>query len=392
MNKIAMIIVGICLFGARCARTDGGNQGVVPNSAEKTSDVRPSSTIEIPPGSAQMSQIEIQTVRAAVVPEKEVVAPGRIEFDSSRVSRVLLPVPGRIQKVLVQWGDRVAADQPLVTIDSPEADEALSAFKQAEAAVGQTRSSLAKSEADHARTVDLYEHKAIAKKEVLASENELALARAALAQAEAGKEHVRRRLEILGLGENDTGRQVTIRSPLKGKVIDLAITAGEYRNDTTTPVMTVANLDIVWVTSAIPENMIRFVELGEHVEVELFAYPGEVFKARVTKIADTLDPKTRTVQVRAELANPGGRFKPEMFGRIRHSHNPRSMPVIPARAVLHHGSETEVYVERRPGAFERIPVVLGAPRGDMIPVLSGIQAGDRIVVGGGMILAGMGAS
>jgi cobalt-zinc-cadmium efflux system membrane fusion protein len=176
---------------------------------------------------------------------------------------------------------------------------------------------------------------------------------------------------------------------LSGKVIDLAITGGEYRNDTTTPVITVADLGTVWVTSAVPENLIRLIDVGERVQVELVAYPSEIFDARVTRIADTLDPKTRTVQVRAELANPRGKFKPEMFGRIRHSHAPRAVPVVPARAILHCGTETVVYIVRSLGKFERVPVSIGTARGDQIPVLTGIKPGDRIVVGGVMLLIGM---
>jgi membrane fusion protein, heavy metal efflux system len=389
MKKRTLAIAGICLICAYCAKTDAKNQagaGIRP-PAENTADVRP--MITIPRGSPQMDHLTIEPAGTAVIPGNEVVAPGRIDFDPGRVSRILLPVPGRLQRVLVRWGDRVTDGQPLFTIDSPDAEQALSEFKKAESAVSQTRSTLARAEADDARTRELYDHKAVAKKEVLASGNELILAREELAGAEAGREQARRRLEILGLNAEDAGHQVTVRSPLAGKVIDMAVTAGEYINDTSTPVMTVANLDVVWVTSAIPENMIRFVEVGEHIEVELVAYPGETFKARVTKIADILDPKSRTVQVRAELANPGGRFKPEMFGRIRHSHDLRSVPVVPARAILHRGTEVDIYVERRPGVFERVPVVLGAPRGDMIPVLSGIQPGDRVVVGGGMSLVGM---
>jgi RND family efflux transporter MFP subunit len=139
----------------------------------------------------------------------------------------------------------------------------------------------------------------------------------------------------------------------------------------------------------VPENAIRLIEVGESIEVELVAFPGEIFSARVKRIADVLDPKTRTIQVRAELANPAGRFRPEMFGRIRHSHDTRKVPVVPARAVLRRGSEAILYVERGPGRFERISVTVGAARGDRIPVLAGIEAGDRVAVDGVMLLAGL---
>jgi cobalt-zinc-cadmium efflux system membrane fusion protein len=345
--------------------------------------------VTIPPDSPQLSQVKVEQVGTADVPENEVVAPGRIEFDVARIGRVLLPVSGRVDQVLVRLGDSVSAGQSLFTVDSPEADAVLSEFRQAQAAISQARSSLAKAKADHERAADLFEHKAIAKKEVLASENDLAQTKAALDQAEAACEHARRKIEILGLGGEKAEKKVTVKAPLSGKVIDLSITAGEYHNDTTTPVMTVADLSTVWVTSAVPENAIRLIDVGESVEVELVAYPGEIFEARVKRIADTLDPKTRTVQVRAELANPGGKFRPEMFGRIRHSHSKRTVPVVPARAILRRGAETILYVERGRGKFERVPVVIGPARGDRVPVLVGIKTGDRVVVDGVMLLAGV---
>jgi cobalt-zinc-cadmium efflux system membrane fusion protein len=391
-NKTACILIIAVLVlaaGEACRKAETADS---PPKAE----LRPSgdplageAKIVIPPGSPLLDQIVVETVRSAGVSVNEVSAPGRIEFDVSRVGRIHLPVSGRVERVLVRQGDAVKAGQSVLTIDSPEAEEAVSANRQALAAIMQARSTLARATADRDRTADLFEHKAAAKKEVLAAENDLALAQAATDQAEAAREQARRRLEILGLGRGESGSQLTIAAPLSGKVIELSVTAGEYRNDTSEPVMTVADLSTIWVTSEIPETSIRLIEVGERIQIELVAYPGEVFEARVTRIADTLDPKTRTIQVRAELANPSGRLRPGMFGRIRHMHPATSVPVVPARAVFHRGSDACVFVERGPGSFERVRVSLGTDGGGRIPVLAGIKAGDRIVVGGVMLLAGM---
>lgn len=381
----AAFFLSLMLLNVQCTRKAPGSDRAGRGGAAALD----SSMVTIPPDSSQLSQITIEQVGTADVPENEVVAPGRIEFDVAKVGRVLLPVSGRVDRVLVRLGDSVSAGQSLFTVDSPEADAVLSEFRQSQAAISQARSSLAKAEADRERTADLFEHKAIARKEVLASENEQARAKAALDQAEAACEHARRKIEILGLGGEKAGQKVTVKAPLSGKVIDPSITAGEYRNDTTTPVMTVADLSTVWVTSAVPENVIRLIDVGESVEVELVAYPGEIFEARVKRIADTLDPKTRTVQVRAELANPGGKFRPEMFGRIRHSHAKRKVPVVPARAILRRGAETILFVERGRGMFERVAVIIGPARADWVPVLAGIKIGDRVVVDGIMLLSGV---
>ncbi len=373
----------LAVLAARCSSNAEGDGRKAPTVAA------PAGRITIPPDSPQLAQITVVTVGTARLPENEVVAPGRIEIDPNRLSRIVLPVAGRIDSVDVRLGDRVIAGRTLFVIDSPDADAALSENRQSQAAVNQARSALVKAQADRSRAGELYDHKALAKKDVLAADNDVAQAQAALDQAQASLEHSRRKLEILGLSEGTTGQRVPVKAPRPGKILELAVTTGEYRNDTTTPVMTIADLDTVWVTSAVPEKEIRLIEVGESLEVELVAYPGEVFTARVKRIADTLDPKTRTVQVRAELANPGGRFRPEMFGRIRHSHALRPVPVVPSRALLRRGRETVVYVERGRGTFEPVPVIIAPAIGDQVPVLSGIRAGDRIVVGGVMLLSGV---
>lgn len=384
-TKIA--IVGAVVFSVHCAPGSSGTARDARN--QPAAQGAANAVISIPSDSPQLRLIRVEPAATADIPMNEVVAPGRIEFDVSKVARVLLPVPGRVLQVLVRLGDPVTAGQTLLTVDSPEADAVLSEYRQSQAAVSQARSALVKVKADHERAVGLFEHKALAQKEVLASENDLAQAQAALDQAEAAYEHARRKIDILGLGLERPSPCVTVKAPLAGKVIDVAVTAGEYHSDISTPVMTVADLSTVWVTSAVPENAIRLIEANETIEVELIAFPGEVFSARVKRIADTLDPRTRTVQVRAELANPAGRFRPEMFGRIRHSHEKRTVPVVPATAILRRGAETLIYLERGAGRFERAPVVIGPARGDRVPVLTGIKAGDRVVVDGVMLLSGI---
>jgi cobalt-zinc-cadmium efflux system membrane fusion protein len=390
MNKKMIIVLVMCLgvSDLACrkeAKTSAGKNSDPANSGALSSQA---GKIIFAPESPLLNQFAVESVRTMEMPVDEISAPGQIEFVNGCVSFVSLPVPGRIDRVHVRQGDTVVAGQPLFTIDSPDADAFISDFRQAQATVNQARSALTKAKADSERAVDLFEHKAVAKKEVLASENERTQAQASLDQSEAVLVRARRRLEIIGLNESEAGQKVTVRSPLSGKVINLSITAGEYRNETTVPAMTVADLSTVCVTSEVPETSIRFIEVGERIQVELVAYPGEIFEARVARISDTVDPSTRTIQVRAELPNPRGKLRPEMFGRIHHSHPPRSMPVIPSRAVLHRGSEAVVYIERSRGTFERVPIRIGKASGDHVPVLAGLKSGDRVVVEGVMLLAG----
>jgi cobalt-zinc-cadmium efflux system membrane fusion protein len=153
--------------------------------------------------------------------------------------------------------------------------------------------------------------------------------------------------------------------------------------------MTIADLSSVWVTSQVPESYIRFVQLGEHVQINLIAYPGEQFEGRVSRIADTVDPQTRTVKVQAEMDNREGRFRPEMYGDIHHVESTMKMTAIPFAAVVHDGERTVVFVEQSPGRFQERRVSIGKRAGDLVRVLDGVKPGDSVVVDGVMLVKGL---
>lgn len=348
-----------------------------------------SGTLTVPPGSPMLAQIRRQKVADAELATEEVIAPGKIEANPNRVSKVVAPVAGRVALVMVKVGDAVRLGQSLFTIISPDADAAMATHLQVDAAVTQTRTGLLKAQADCDRTKDLFAHDAVAKKEVLNAESALAQAQAALDQALASREQAQRRLAVLGLNPRDFAQQVTVRAPLSGKVLELSVVQGEYRNDTSAPVMTIADLSTVWVSSQVPETYIRFIQPREKVEIRLVAYPDETFQGYVLQIADTVDPQTRTIKVHAEMDNPGGRFRPEMFGSIRHIESTRRMPVVPTTAVLEGDGRSTVIVESAPGAFQERAVVVGKNAGPLVRIVSGLKPGEMVVVDGAMLLSSL---
>jgi cobalt-zinc-cadmium efflux system membrane fusion protein len=291
-----------------------------------------------------------------------------------------------VRQVLVRLGDGVKEGTPLLRVESPEVSAATSAYRQAEAAVSRAQAALLKAESDLERLRDLYENRAVAKKEVISAESLLAQAKADVQQAQATKSEAQHRLEILGLKPGEFGQEVIVRAPITGKVLEISVAPGEYRNDTSSTLMTIADLGTVWVVADIPESSIRLVTLGEQIDIELDAYPGETFKGRVKQLADVVDPQTRTVRVRAEMANPRGRFRPEMFGRIRHLQNFKQILVVPVGAVIQGDGRSVVYRERNPGTFEPVDVDAVNRYGDAIPILKGLKSGDRVVVDGAMLL------
>jgi len=374
--------IAVTMVCAACSRQPENSP--ITQSAQTTASGR----VRLSPDSPKLKQIRVEPVELKEFPVAEVVAPGKVELNPNRISRVLAPLVGRIRQVLVRLGDAVQEGQPVVIIESREVGDALAAHLQAKAQLNQARSLLAKAEKDLARLRDLYEHRAVALKEVLAAETELAQAQAGVEQAQAAAEEARHRLDLLGVDPAHHTHEITVRAPISGKVLEIAVAPGEYRTDLAVPLMTIADLSTVWVSSQVPESSIRFIEVGEPIEIELAAFPGELFHGRVRRIADTVDVQTRTVKVQAELDNRAGRLRPEMFGSIRHTHGSRSWPAVPVSAVVRGDSESWVYVEREPGEFERVAVACGEVRGGWVPVVRGLKAGERVVSQGAVLLAG----
>ena len=342
--------------------------------------------VNIPPDSARAKQIKVEAVQVRDLPVDEVVAPARVGIDPGRTSKLLLPVSGKIVSVSVRLGDAVKEGQAVVTVESPDASAAIASHLQADAAHRQAQSALAKAEADFQRTKDLYEIRAVAQKEIVGAQNDLAQSRASVEAASAVVTQSRRKLELLGLTPGDLTQVVPVRAPLDGKVLEISVVPGEYRQDTSVPLMTITDLSRVWIAYDVPESAIRFIGIDDPVVLTLVAFPGETFTGRVTRISDVLDPQSRTIKVQVEMANPGGRLRPEMYGNIRHGGKTRSTPALPPSAVLQEYGRPIVWVERSPGTFERREVTTGPRVGDLVPVLGGLQAGERVIVDGGVLL------
>jgi len=381
-TRYLYFVILLSVFAAcNPAPESGAAEGLQPAPMKVSGD-----KIILPPGSPKLDHIRVAKVETAQIPEALIVAPGKIEINPNRMARVFAPLPGRVTSVKVRLGDAVQQGQPLLTIESPEAYVAMAAYRQAQSSLRESKAALAKAQADLDRLQALYEHKAAAQKDVLNAKNELAQAKAGVEQSESACEESLHRLQILGLKPDGLNQEIIVRAPIRGKILEVNTAPGEYRSDTGEPLLTVADLSSVWAASDVPESVIRQIDVGEQVEIRLTAYPGEVFRARVVRIADTVDPESRTVKVQAVLRNPNGRLRPEMFGEMRHSHGVRTLPVVPAAAVVQGDGQSWVYVEQAPGQFRKTVVTTGAAQDGMLPILSGIQAGDRVVVEGAVLL------
>jgi membrane fusion protein, heavy metal efflux system len=380
----AVAVFALIVGTSACTREDSD----LVTTAAVARPVRSGDVVRFEPGSPQLERIRAAVVADAVLPVDELEVPGTIEPVPARLARLALPVPGRVRTVSVTLGDRVREGQALLTIETPDASELQSALRQAQADIRQRQAALAKADADVSRARDLLANRALAQKDVLAAVNEMAVATAALEQARATEDDILRRLQLFGVNALQPDALATLRSPISGEVIDIAVAPGEYRSDTAAPVMTVADLARVWIVAAVPESALARIQTGQPVTVIVAAYPDEPFEGRIARVAGALDPETRSVRVIAELENRDRRLKPKMFARVRCSGPSRSVVTVPPGAIVRDERRTTVFVERKPGEFERRDVTLGPRREDTVVVTRGLASGDRVVVDGTMLLMG----
>jgi cobalt-zinc-cadmium efflux system membrane fusion protein len=305
---------------------------------------------------------------------------GKVQFDEDRLARVLTPLAGQVVDLRVKVGDAARKGERLCAISS----------RDAAAAIGEqieSRRDLELAEKNAAMTEDLFEHEAASKIALQQVQNDLAKARARVDRTEEA-------LKVLGLsGREDVSGgsagwgRVPIPSPITGVVIERKITEGQFVQSDSTPILTVANLDAVWVMGDVFERDLRFVTTGQLAAVTATAYPGERFQGRVNYISDSIDPATRTAKVRVSVANPGGRLKPEMFAAVElHVAERQHALTVPIAAVFTEDGRSYVFVEAGHARFERRAVEIESGDGADRRVSSGLRRGDRVVVGGALLL------
>ena len=134
---------------------------------------------------------------------------------------------------------------------------------------------------------------------------------------------------------------------------DLQIAPGDFLNDPTATIMTIANLDTIWVTANVPEKDTAFVFAGQSVDVAFPAYPGETFSGKVLFVSDVLEPDTRRTKVRIAFDNPEMAFKPNMFANASFTAPMVPELMVPTSALVMNNDSTSVFVEVAPWAFER---------------------------------------
>lgn len=319
--------------------------------------------------------VEVATAKRARVSDRVTVVGSLI---GAATVDVVPKVSGRLETIQVRLGDRVSKGQLLARLEDRELQEQV---RQAEASFEVSKASLRQREADlkfadtalkrseNLAARDLVSRQALddAQARVEAAQAQVELSRAQLGQSQA-------RLEELQINLTNT----RILSPVDGFVGSRRVDAGAFVGPNS-PVVSVVDISFVRLVANLVERDLKRVGTGMAAEVQVDAYPGEVFAGRVARVAPVLDPATRTAQMEVEVPNPSARLKPGMYARVRFTvaESPNAL-TVPRNAIVDLEGERGVFVTGDDTA-KWTPVTTGIQEDEAVEVLSGLTDGAKIV-------------
>lgn len=323
---------------------DHGAMAAAPEAGPVLLDERSSGRIGVTYATASLGPLG-RTVRAV----------GTVTYDETRLVDVNPKISGWVERLLVDFtGAEVRQGQPLLAVYSPALvsaqEELILARRLSDRAAADSRA------ATNAR-------------ELL--------------------EAARRRLSYWDIPADEIGRieeegvadkALVLRSPASGIVVEKNVVEGGTIGPGAT-VFRIADLSRVWVEAEVFERDLPHLRLGQEAAVSFEAFPGEMFRGRVTYVYPTVSLEARTGRVRLELSNPGLRLKPGMYAAIRMEVpgiRERALQV-PRAAVVNTGERSLVFVRHTDGTLVPHEVTTGVVSGDRVEILSGVEAGDRVV-------------
>ncbi len=154
-----------------------------------------------------------------------------------------------------------------------------------------------------------------------------------------------------------------------------------------TPVTTIDDISLIKLDFSVPERFLSTITPGQEIVASAAAYPSRIFRGAVTAIDSRVDPVTRAVTVRAELANPEALLRPGMLLTVDLVSNLKQSLSVPEKSIIPVSEEEFVFVVREDGTVERRSLEVGRRYGNRVEIISGLNAGDMVVTSGIMRLA-----
>ena len=385
--------------GGKSGGSSGGGAG--SSSDSSNSNTATQTTITVSPQEQRLGGIRIAQVEPRMVP-RTLTVPGQIMMDDQRTAHISPYFEGMVINVLRLPGDFVRRGDVLAHFHSHSVHETVGALAMDYANLARQQSAVAYAQQKRDRYSHLYSIQAASLEQQQGSQQELVQSQTELANAQAAvimeREHLADLLQVPPASVTPatlyTYENLPIKSPIAGTVITRSITPGMVL-EPGQEAYTVSNLGEVWMVAAVNETDLSHLRLGERVTVRSDAWPGETFTGRVTLIGSTLDPTTRTVQVRASLANPQNKLKPLMFttatiDETKSEADTRQALFVPESALQDVNGLQVAFVTDDGTHFTARTLKTAAPiptaNGGQVEVTSGLRPGDHVAVSGAFML------
>jgi membrane fusion protein, heavy metal efflux system len=327
----------------------------------------------------QMSHIQVVTIEPTSL-TRNLRLTGAVAFNAFDTTPVITQIGGPVSRIVVTPGQQVRRGEPLLYVSSPDYSQLLANYLKA-------RDAFRLADKTYLRSKDLFDHHAIAERDLEAAETGREQASADLGAAEQS-------LRILGIAKPESvvgkpaASEIPVLAPISGEAVERLVAPGQVVQAGATQVFTISNMSSVWVLANVYQKDLPDVRIGDPVTITTDAYPGTEFRGKISYIAAALDPSTRTLQARIDVKNPQGKLKKDMYVvAVAQAGKIANALTVPNAAVLR-DSENQpfVYVIDQNNQFARRAVTLGASADGNTQLTSGIAPGERVVGDGSLFL------
>ena len=354
-------------------------------SASQPAAITGDQKLILTPEQARDGGLKIETVGEHPTTEAAgQMATGVVQANGYKETPVVSLVGGIVRSVKVELGQNLKRGQIVAVVFSNELADAQSRYLAALAMLDEHHR-------HHLREIKLVEIGA-------ASREELEAATTKYRQAESEVANLRQKLMLLGLSPQridalnsptQIGSEVIVSAPASGTLTSRTVNPGEVI-EANKELMRVTDLSTVWVVGQVYEKDLATIHVGSGANINSDAYPGRVFRGRISYVDPKIDPATRTAQVRIELRNPRQALKIGMYVNVAFGAlglAEKTTPVIPKGAAQSIGNQQFVFVAtEKPNEFLLRAVRLGTESNGVYPVLEGLNAGERVVTEGSFLL------
>lgn len=326
----------------------------------------------------QIAHLQITPVAKGSLP-RVLRLTGAVAYNAFTTTPVFSAVGGPVRDILVTPGDSVKAGQTLLDVNSPDYSTARSAYLKA-------KDAYALADKNYQRAVDLLAHKAIAERDEQQAESDRS-------QAQSDVESSADTLRALGISDPEATAksaatlQVPLRAPVAGEIVERLVGPGQLLQAGATQCFTISDTSTVWVLVNVYQSDLGSVRIGDTVDITTDAYP-DVFRGRISYLAPTLDPTTRTLQARIVAENPGHKLKKDMYvtATVRAGAVANAL-LVPDAAVLRDDENMPfVYVQTGSNQFARRLVTVGDSSGGRTQITSGLNDGEHVVGDGSLFV------